>query len=293
MAITRLTDQSASAPVLTGAAGSLLAVLHWCLVTNLGWTKTHTATNKGMYRAPTGRRMYFGIDDSATLQARLRGYETGSAAGVAATTGGPFPTNAQVNGGYYMLKGLDTTTPVPWVFFSNGTTFYFFCDIDTVALGNNTPHLAFGDFVSYAAVDNYNVLISASAQDASPYGFLSGAGYSTYCSPRAIDQVAGSNLLDRAVSSRAAGILGSQGATYPDPVSGKLLVARVELLDAGTVNVRGFMPGLFEPMHISLAFDQGDTITGGGDLAGRALEVRKGLFRTANVLVETSDTWST
>lgn len=54
MAITHLTNATPGAPTLTGAIGSLIALLDFCLVTALGWTKAQSGTNLATYISPTG-----------------------------------------------------------------------------------------------------------------------------------------------------------------------------------------------------------------------------------------------
>ena len=76
MAIYYYTNTSPGAPTLTGAAGSLITLLDWLLVTNLGWTKEFSGTNLASYRAATGNRFYLGVDDTTALYSRVRGFAT-------------------------------------------------------------------------------------------------------------------------------------------------------------------------------------------------------------------------
>ena len=45
--MTTITNATSGAPTLSGTAGSLVAVLDFCLVTTLGWTKPFSGTNLG------------------------------------------------------------------------------------------------------------------------------------------------------------------------------------------------------------------------------------------------------
>src|SRR5690348_12633571 len=91
------------APVLTGQAGSLIAVLDACLVngygtqTAAGWTKAFSGTNKADYRMAGGNQFYLDVDDSAAQtaagkEANVRGYEAMTAL---ATGTNAFPTTTQ------------------------------------------------------------------------------------------------------------------------------------------------------------------------------------------------------
>src|SRR5574337_1914064 len=93
-------SSDASAPVLTGQAGSLITVLDACLISGYGskspagWAKPYSGTNLAAYRAATGNRFYFRVDDSGTVEARISGYETMSDVN---TGTGQFPTTAQIS----------------------------------------------------------------------------------------------------------------------------------------------------------------------------------------------------
>src|SRR5574337_1555206 len=90
-------SSDASAPVLTGQAGSLITVLDACLISGYGskspagWVKPYSGTNLAAYRAATGNQFYFRVDDSGTVEARISGYETMSDVN---TGTGQFPTTA-------------------------------------------------------------------------------------------------------------------------------------------------------------------------------------------------------
>ena len=86
-AIKRATDSGA--PVLSGTAGALVAVLDWALD---DWDIAFTDTNKRSYRATSGIRHYLDIDDTGTTSAAVRAYESMTAVG---TGTDPYPTPAQ------------------------------------------------------------------------------------------------------------------------------------------------------------------------------------------------------
>lgn len=304
MTITLLSQDTPGAPSVTGASGTLIAVLDFCLVTNLGWEKVFSGTNVATYRAPTGNRFYLGVSETATLNARLRCFETATAAGTAVASGtGPTPTDAQLSGGCYIYKSNDTSTVRTWRFASNGKLFH-------LAVGHSTPSgassyrglFSFGDFVSYKAADAYNTLI---------HGENTATGYTTATTTvntfagsitgsylvRAYTQLGGSSLSGKVVSgiysSTTSFQFGAAGVSYPSAIEGGLLIERLQITDNNnSVNpgIRGYMPGLWAPMHTRPLQDL-NTFTGTGDFAGRTFVVWD--VGIGQVFIETSDTWET
>lgn len=171
----RSTDTSA--PVLTGSAGSLTALLDAVLVngygtqTAAGWTKPFSTTNKAAYKqnitgANNSSGMYLYVDDTgpgvgAAKEARASGFETMSAITPAGT--GQFPTSAQstVGTGQLVIRKSNTAdaTARAWTCVANGQTIYLF-----IESGDNSAPIAattfiFGDFKSFKASDQYAVCI--------------------------------------------------------------------------------------------------------------------------------------
>jgi hypothetical protein len=171
----RSTD--ASAPVLTGAVGSLTALLDAVLVngygtqTAAGWTINQTTTNKRGYKQnltgsnnTSGMCLY--VDDTGpgaggAREARVCGFESMSA--ITPTGTGQFPTSAQsaVGTGQAVIRKSTTAdaTARAWTCVANGQTIYLF-----IESGDNTAPLAtmpfiFGDFKGYKSSDQYAVCI--------------------------------------------------------------------------------------------------------------------------------------
>lgn len=166
----RSTD--ASAPVLSGQAGALTALLYACLVTGYGalaaagWAREFTATNKAVFRAASGNRMRLRVDDTSTTEARVIGYEVMTDAD---TGTGPFPTNGQVSGGLYLRKSDSAdSTARPWVVIADEKRFYFLnnsagSDWYVAPTGAQMGgHFFFGEIASYKSGDAYNTLIMGS-----------------------------------------------------------------------------------------------------------------------------------
>jgi hypothetical protein len=173
----RSTD--ASAPVLTGQAGSLVALLHAVLVAGYGagaqaagagWTSAFTATNKEAYRnsATDGTGFYLNVDDTGTgntaKEAFVVGFETMSAI---STGTGQFPTSGQINltgsapAGALVCRKSNTAdaTARAWTIIADDTVVYVFIETGDVTSPTCALAFAFGDIFSYKSSDAYRCII--------------------------------------------------------------------------------------------------------------------------------------
>jgi len=143
--ITVYRSDDASAPVLSGTLGSLIAVLDACLVNgygsqaSAGWAKPFTGTNLAVYRAPQGNRFYLRLDDTDAQYPVLRGYR----AMTAVSTGtGLFPTTVQLSGGIRSVKSYTASSTVrPWIVIASPRAFYLPIPpkVDSHSSANWTP----------------------------------------------------------------------------------------------------------------------------------------------------------
>lgn len=282
------------APSLTQAAGSLITLLDFLLVTTMGWTKPYTGTNKAAYRMPAGtNQFYLRVDDSTANTARVEMFE--SMSGVD-TGSGDFPTTAQISGGLYIDKASASATRA-WNFYSNGKYCYLFIQQD----GTNWWLTRWGDFESYKTGDAYNTDIAGqtAANNATinaalayrsvgetPAGNFVARPYTQVGSSLA---VRGNTDWTRCNAGSSTGVLmGSVGLTYPSPIEGGLHLAPVWVGEA-SANYRGLIPGLWAPCHVK-PLVHGDTFAGVGNLSGRTFEAVN-VGSTGQVFIETSDTW--
>lgn len=300
MPITKLTNTSPGAPAaFNGSIGSLIALLDFCLVTTLGWTKI-AGTNVASYHSNAGNGRWLAVTDTATLQARVRGFDTMTAAGVDVANGtNPFPNDTQLSGGAYFQKGADTTFNQPWTFLSDGKSFYL-CANYYSSLGRFNI-LFFGDFVSYRPGDTCNTLLIAGNVSTSGVGNTFPVIAPVYGTTAAghwlaglSTQVAGSVMASKGThpfinNSTVIGV----GLAYPSPIEGGMLLSRLHIGEPG-VGIRGHLPGALVPMHsISAGFNQGDTFSGSGELAGRNFEIWAPYSggTASYVAMETTDNW--
>lgn len=306
-----------SAPVLTGQAGSLVALLYACLVTGYGakaaagWAREFTATNKAVFRAATGNRLRLRVDDTGTQEARAVGYETMSDVDTGTNA---FPTSGQVSGGLFIRKSNTAdATSRPWVLIATGTAFYFLphnLSSDwLVPLTSDYTYLSgqffFGEFPSFKAGDAYNTAIIGAEVTGTSVGRLGTtvsqtttfSGSIGHYMPRQYYQMGNAvqfNLYP-AMSYYGPSTMGASGGVFPDPISGAMHLSPLYLIENGPSSfgyVRGVLPGLWMPCH-ALPANHGDQLSGSGDTTGKT-------FLLANVsstvtlgrgAFEISDTW--
>ena len=279
-----------SPPVITQAAGSIIALLDFLLVTTTGWTKEFSGTNLACYRAPVGtNRFRLYVDDTSTTTARLIGYEemTSISAGT-----GLFPTTAQLSGGLYLAK----TAAAAWKFFSNGRIFHLASKPSTAW----NVH-SFGDFLSDKAADAFNTIHigqHSTGVTNSNFAILTAAMVTVtngHYIARPHDQTGSSLAVGKfsdTVRSNGATVMSNGGSTYPNPIGGALQMAPVWISDAIAANgARGLLPGVWNPLHPYPLAD-GDTFSGTGNLTGRTFEaVCVQGAGSHQCFIETSDTW--
>lgn len=315
MGVNLYLSTDASAPVLTGQVGSLVALLDAVLVNGYGakagagWTLANTGTNKRDYKQGTGSNgFYMSVNDAApnnAQEAQVFGYETMSALGVGTQ---PFPTTSQSSFGNICRKSASAdATARKWYCIADATMVYLF--VDTGDNTNVSYTFAWGDFFSYMSGDTHNTLsIGRTAQGASgtgqdvlgTVGSFGGNG-STFLTSF-VTSFGGGHYLDRhwnglggaqqfvkfssALCTSPVGGSNSPCA-YPNGPDGSLQLAPVWIGHSGSV--RGYMKGLWAPLHYQPC-GHGDQFSGTGNMSGKsfiALNIANG-----QVIVETSNTWS-
>lgn len=248
-------------------------------VTTPGWSKTYTGTNLGVYRAGTGVRHYLRVDDAATnIYFGVRGYETMTDVN---TGTNPFPTVAQVSTPYMFKSSTTDTVARPWIIIASEKYFYFyvaraltppqtFADSTTYQ-----PAMFFGEIDSYLPGDGYHsalIFANTSATAATQLGGASESNISItgHYIARAYTQVAGAVNMSKWATAKDANSLtnlGTAGATYPDPVTGGIMMTPVYVHETSAIE-RGAMPAMYNPCH-NLPGNPADVFAGKGSLSGR------------------------
>lgn len=234
------------------------------------FSKTFTDTNKAVYRSDdiTGTQLYLRIDDTGTTSARVRGYETMS--GMDTGLVGPFPTDAQFSGGFYVYKSNAATSDTrDWRLYADSRLFFLF--IDSNGAGSFLGGMMFGDGNSYVASDAYGAQISGSLGPVNSWAFyvLESASHTYLC--RDYSQL-GSSISCAHYSHGKSNTMGASYQTYPAPTDNAAHFWPIEYWDS-TSNARGLLPGTWNP--VVNAIPDGTAITDIPQLADRTILVQK------------------
>lgn len=300
----------ASAPTITGVAGSLTTALDAILVNGYGakaaagWSIAYTATNRRVYLQGAGSSgCYFRVRDDAggtggAKEAIIYGAEAMS--DVNTVVSGRFPAVAQSaltdNGQIIRKSATADATARAWVAFADSRTIYLFVITgDTVNVYFNA---FFGDSYSLVSSDTFRAVIGARSveNNVATTGFSDIASYSTSLynmvagstaayRQRNFSGVGGSTAIARCggpwgTVSGAQQLSGQGGLGYPNGANGGLLLDRAKMVDFTTGSVStyvGWFRGLWIPAHAGSNFVDGDLFSGTGDLAGRSFRVVRGL----------------
>ena len=210
-----------------------------------GWERPFTGTNLRAYRSASAQRhgQYLRVSDTGVGDTRVTGYESMTAI---STGTGPFPTSAQVSGGYYWTKSLTgTDDSVGWLFGTDGRTMYLLVQ----PLGAGYPVakiMIFGDMTPEAPMgDAHATLLMGDVYPGDGSGGLTRIAKSNVAND--------SNATPRAYGGAGACVRGAVGASanlysysaFPNPITGGFNLAGVEYRDtAGDAFTRARLPGL-------------------------------------------------
>lgn len=279
----------ASAPVLTGTRGSLIALLDACLVNGYGpkaaagWSKPYSDTNRAVYRMGSGRlRAFFKVDENtsalsyADSEARIRIWE--SMTGIEDADG----TDPTPSTGYLIAKKSSTlnSTARNWWLVADDRTFVLFTQYDGTTTASG---IYVGEFYSYTPNDNFGVAIigrylenshswtSTEAMGHFVYwgGSLSGSGRRVVrdgtgvLKAQGFSAVPGMNLFNPSFT--------AVSVAYPNPDDGSLILTPIFIHaeTGGSLTIRGRLRGIWASPQIS-SMAIGDTFSGAGSIAGRS-----------------------
>ena len=314
-------SSDASAPSLSGTANSFIAVLDACLVNGygarpaMGWAKSFTGTSLAVYRPSLGNRFFLRVDDSNASDARITSFLTMSDVN---TGTGQFPLTAQIAGGLFLKKSTTVDSVArAWMLVATERAFYFFTELSVTATGfantsitsSGNGHMFFGDYLSYKPNDVFNTALIGPTTSSASNGVLGTkinavsstiTGSTGHYFARSYSQFSGSILISKCVPGdyTASATFGLSTAlpTFPDPITGGVLMGPIELLEGSAsmsnMIIRGRLPGYWAPLH-NLPGVQGDTFDGIGDLAGKSFMIVN-TYNTSSIgraIIETSDTW--
>jgi hypothetical protein len=262
--------------VLDGIAGTLITVLDAILVNGYGakaaagWTKPYTGTNKAAFLQGAGLSHYLRVDDSDGRLARVIGY--GAMTDVDTGTN-PFPTTGQISGGLYARKSVAaSSTARPWICFANDSTFYLFMfgnrtgALSPTGFDGGDAHLGFGTMVNTRVASDINASFICAGSDTSATSTtasdarqcltaLATSAQSTLYTNGSYNQGSSDSTQCHKRGAPFPVITVTQsgvGSTvpFPDPMTGKLLLYPMTVVESSPFAVRGELPGIRALGHV-------------------------------------------
>lgn len=297
----------AGAPVLNGVAGSLITLLDAVLTGPsgdgsgnaygskpcAGWSKQFSGTNKAVYRAAAGsttRFSYRVLDDGSgavgARDAALRGFRTMSDVD---TGTAPFPTTSDRPNGTSLGKSTAlNSNPVQWFILASGQTF-----VMGVLVGRWQVAYV-GEFDSFTPSDALNAVVIGAAAGSTPDGFSASqiAGIYQTVNAAATDWGNDHGVAIAGNSGQGAtcvngSLMHSSGVFCPtdtgsngddgwgklprvNPADGAVYTADILVNEYGTPwGTRGKLRGVYAMPHKGTLWDDQETYSGAGDLAGK------------------------
>lgn len=313
-------SSDASAPQLTGNAGTLLALLDAVLVNGYGtqpaagWSKPFVNSSSiGCYRnSISGSGLSMSINDNGPgagsfKEARISGFEVLTSV---STGTGQFPSLALAQGvaggGFNVIRKsatLSDTIARPWIVVADAYTMYMFVLTgDTAA---NYVTWAFGDIFSLKGnTDAYRCFISGRTGEnsvAANQDSLGVLGALTSSSGNFMARTLGGGAFSIAISKHGDTVKGGTSLAgvlaTPCPADGGVYLAPVWVAESVTSFLRGRLRGFYQILHPISYFTDGQSFSGTGDFASKAFRVIKqgtdGAGNTIMYVVETSATVET
>lgn len=294
LTIYRSTD--ASAPVLTGQTGSLIALLDACLVNGYGsksaagWGHPFAGSStKQVYRGGTGIRFYLRVLDDGSLTGSFRdcGVRGGESMSDVDTFTNPFPTVAQqTNGLNWRKSNTADATARPWVILADDRTVYVMIQSgDSGSTAGFWPLFVFGEYFSYKAADAHNsILIGATTFTAGTLSFGSTGSYQGDEITGGMQTTLGGHYIARIAAETGTSVAcHKKGAfhlthlqasshsvdtlygslAYPNAADGGIYIHPLWVMDGTTPDVvHGELRGCHHCCHFSTFFSDDDTIPG-------------------------------
>ncbi len=279
LAPTVFKSTDSGAPVVTGQAGSLVAMLDAILVNGygskspLGWSIEYTATNKRVYRGDldTGSGYFLRVDDTFGVTAGIRGYASMSDIDTGTDV---FPTLAErANGMLWQKSGAANATARNWVAIGNDRCFYLSINHLSRTPAGSEPLMFAGDLLPATDTDLHCFAISrttvTSTSSGDTYNAMlahSGNVRGSSNNSQGLVVAKSANGISVAVNGHVcalgnpAGSASNQGINgnavgynYPEVVTGALMYCRT-LLNNNTT-LRAWMPGMYMPLHPTMPTD--------------------------------------
>lgn len=283
----------AGAPSLSATGNALIWLLDSVLIgsggiaygskPSAGWTGAHISgdTTAVYTNAGSGKTLKV-THSAATAYANVVGCESTDG-----TTGPFFPTAAQqASGLFWTLSNTSDGTARPWIILADNKRFYLWVGFNLTTGGLLSASTTYqqlhfaGDILSYKGSDanHFAVIggISNTTTAATLGSIQTGMGTTMAAGhylARSHTQSGGSAAFGKLsdYSMTGSNSSGNVAWTYPDPVSGGMVLSPIRPYESGIMGPRGVLPGMWFVSH-NMPGNNGDTFGGSasGPLAGKS-----------------------
>jgi hypothetical protein len=307
----------ASAPTLSGTAGSLLTLLDAILVDGYGtkpaagWTEAYTGTNKRVYRMGSGRLMGYVriLDDASGAAGAKEGFISVNESMSSVDTA--TDTIISASGNDLPIRKSDTAdgTARPWVCVADGRTFILVICANSTSLASVGTLTYAGEIFSFVPNDNYNLAVmgrftkNSATYNTTTEASVNANGQATFASDSGhyIARDSTGIYKQRAFSkaplfASATGYINGPFA-FPNPADGGAILGPLYVRDSepsGGETLRGRLRGMWSSGHGNTQFglSPGGEFSGTGDWAGKTFLAPMNCGETAggHFVLETSDT---
>lgn len=231
-----------------------------------GFSTAFSGTNKAVYRADdvTGTRHFLRIDDTPAQYPTLIAYETMSNV----DTG----TGPSIGNQWFCKSWTADSTAKPWRLVADGTAFYLMVSSYTNSAQYNSA-MFYGDIVPVMSTDAFHSLLLGHYSNTN-FGTTNlmglGANWRNGSIARSFTQIGSAIVTSRESHTRNLGTIGYQSSVVSAPASQPnhdFLCAPVEVWQSNESILRGWMPGLYSPLHPGITLTDGSiqsAVLGGG-----------------------------
>lgn len=244
-----------------------------------GWVKSFSSGNVAAYKSgsPSASGCYVRIDDSGTMTARFRAFEsmTDVDTGV-----GPTPTDSQQSGGLYIYKSeYASSAGRRWIVLADDRLVFILVGYHG-SYPNDYDPICFGDMVSLKSGDAYPFLVAGNTGSAVSQYVGSGNALTSNSSASGVFVVRSYTQSGGAITAQLSkpGLWGGSGQTnlplYPNPVNNSMEICPTVIYEGinSTAARRGDLPGLYGIPHaMGTNLDSKQTVSDIDGLPGHVL----------------------
>jgi hypothetical protein len=219
-----------------------------------GWTKPFSGSNVAVYRSPNelSTRFFYRMDDSSSMTANIRGYESMTSADVGLQ---PFPLPSQATPLWLRIVAMPSGNTVkPWLVVADDRTVYVYSNPgNTLNLTTEGVVFGFGDFAAGTPGDSFAAFIDGMLSTtyvshlaieslAANSAFYTARSANFFTPPVVVYRASATNLMSANTMASGSSQAATWRPTFPNEASYTLLTS--EMLIRQQSSIRGTLRGL-------------------------------------------------